>query len=175
MSKALTILGSTGTIGDSTLRVLSLHPDKFSLFALTAYSNYEKMFEQCVVWQPEYAVMVNEKAADDLERKARKAGLKVKVIWGLAGLEYVASHPNTDYVMAGIVGAAGLLPNLAAAQAGKRVMLANKESLVMSGQLFMNAVEKNGAELLPIDSEHNAIFQCLPSMKRKDEDFSTKV
>ncbi len=174
MSKAITILGSTGTIGDSTLKVLSLHPDKFSLFALTAYSNHQKMFEQCVVWQPEYAVMVEEKAADSLERKAKKAGLKVKVIWGIAGLEYVASHSKTDYVMAGIVGAAGLLPNLAAARAGKRVMLANKESLVMSGQLFMNAVEENGAELLPIDSEHNAIFQCLPSMDKKGEDFSAK-
>lgn len=174
MSKALTILGSTGTIGDSTLKVLSLHPDKFSLFALTAYSNCEKMFQQCVVWEPEYAVMVEEKAADALERKVKKAGLKVQVIWGLAGLEYVASHPNTDYVMAGIVGAAGLLPNLAAAQAGKRVMLANKESLVMSGQLFMNAVEENGAQLLPIDSEHNAIFQCLPSIENKGEGSTTK-
>lgn len=174
MTKALTILGSTGTIGDNTLEVLALHSDKFSLFALTANSNSTKMFDQCFTWQPEYAVMVEERAADELERKVKEAGLRTKIIWGMAGLEYVASHPDTDYVMAGIVGAAGLLPNLAAARAGKRVMLANKESLVMSGQLFMNAVEKHGAELLPIDSEHNAIFQCLPSLEKKEETLSSK-
>lgn len=174
MTKALTILGSTGTIGDNTLEVLALHSDKFSLFALTANSNSTKMFDQCRAWQPEYAVMVEERAADELERKIKEAGLRTKIIWGMAGLEYVASHPDTDYVMAGIVGAAGLLPNLAAARAGKRVMLANKESLVMSGQLFMNAIEKNGAELLPIDSEHNAIFQCLPSLEKKEETLSSK-
>ncbi len=172
MSRAITILGSTGTIGDNTLEVMGLHPDKYSLFALTAKTNYKKLFKQCSRWLPRYAVLVDSDSAEILDKEIKSSALPVQVLSGKESLEFVASHAETDYVMAGIVGAAGLLPNLAAARAGKRVMLANKESLVMSGQLFMDAVKQNDAELLPIDSEHNAIFQCLPvsSGTKKIED-----
>ena len=162
MTIAVTILGSTGTIGVNTLDVIAQHPEGFSVFALSANSNVEGLFGQCQTWNPPIAVMVEERAASQLELRCKKAGLDTQVLAGPAALSTIAAHQQVDYVMAGIVGAAGLLPNLAAARAGKRVMLANKESLVMSGQLFMDAVRESKAELLPIDSEHNAVFQCLP-------------
>jgi 1-deoxy-D-xylulose-5-phosphate reductoisomerase len=158
----ITILGSTGTIGVNTLDVIRRHPGRFRVFALTAKHNTAVLLAQCLEWQPAYAVMVDRHAAVALRTALREQGSATEVLDGGSGLIEVASHPEVRYVMAGIVGAAGLLPNLAAARAGKRVMLANKESLVMSGQLFMNAVRDAGAELLPIDSEHNAIYQCMP-------------
>ena len=159
----ITILGSTGTIGINTLDVIARHPERFRVFALTANRNVKDLLAQCITWRPAFAVMVDAQAARELRTGLKEAGVATEVLDGETGLCTVAAHPETGYVMAGIVGAAGLLPNLAAARAGKRVMLANKESLVMSGQLFINAVRENGAELLPIDSEHNAIFQCMPS------------
>jgi 1-deoxy-D-xylulose-5-phosphate reductoisomerase len=159
----ITILGATGSIGLSTLDVISRHCDKYRVFALTANSNVEPLARQCVQWKPRYAVMADETAAVELQKKLRQQGIGTEVLSGLSGLEFVAGHPDTDYVMAAIVGAAGLLPTLAAARAGKRVMLANKEALVMAGRLFMDAIRDNHAQLLPIDSEHNAIFQCMPA------------
>lgn len=161
--KALTILGSTGSIGLSTLDVVQRHPEQFKVFALTANRNIERMYEQCLVCQPRYAVMLNEQAAQSLAKRLKAVDCVTEVLAGKTALEQVAAAPETDYVMAAIVGAAGLLPALAAARAGKRILLANKEALVMSGQLFMDAVREHQAELLPIDSEHNAIFQCLPT------------
>ncbi len=158
----ITILGSTGTIGVNTLEVIAREPARFQVIALTANRNVAGLLAQCRTWRPPYAVMVEEAAAGELRVALRAARIPTEVLSGAAGLVEVARHPDAPYVMAGIVGGAGLLPNLAAAQAGKRVMLANKESLVMSGQLFMDAVRHHGAELLPIDSEHNAIFQCMP-------------
>ena len=163
----ITILGATGTIGINTLDVLSRHPEKYNVFALTANTNIETLYQQCIQYKPAYAVMVDESAAEQLQAKLVTQGVDTAVLSGISGLEFVASSADTDYVMAAIVGAAGLLPNLAAAKAGKRVMLANKESLVMSGQLFMDVVHQNNAELLPIDSEHNAIFQCMPDASNK--------
>jgi 1-deoxy-D-xylulose-5-phosphate reductoisomerase len=160
--KAITVLGSTGSIGLSTLDVVQRHPERFRVFALTAQNNVERLFEQCLACKPTYAVMLNEAAAEQLAKRLKAADSSTEVLAGKAALEQVAAAPETDYVMAAIVGAAGLLPALAAAKAGKRVLLANKEALVMSGQLFMDAVREHQAELLPIDSEHNAIFQCLP-------------
>lgn len=165
--KALTILGSTGSIGVSTLDVVQHHPERFRVFALTANHNIERMFEQCLACQPRYAVMLNAQAAEQLAKRLKTTDCVTEVLAGKAALEQVAAAPETDYVMAAIVGAAGLLPALAAARAGKRVLLANKEALVMSGQLFMDAVCEHHAELLPIDSEHNAIFQCLPAQGGK--------
>jgi len=162
-SKAVCILGSTGTIGVNTLDVISRHKDAFHVFALTAYQNVEKLAEQCLIFNPAVAVMVDHSAAEKLQQQLSKHGCSTEVLSGKQALADVACHDEVDYVMAAIVGAAGLLPNLAAAKAGKRVMLANKESLVMSGKLFMDAIRDNGAELLPIDSEHNAIFQSMPS------------
>ncbi|MGH8507664.1 MAG: 1-deoxy-D-xylulose-5-phosphate reductoisomerase [Gammaproteobacteria bacterium] len=158
----LTILGSTGTIGVNTLDVVARHRERFRIIALTAHRNLDGLANQCEAWHPVYAVMVDETKALKLGRRLAASAPGVRVLGGCAGLEAVASAPETDYVMAGIVGAAGLLPTLAAARAGKRVLLANKEALVMSGRIFMEAVKTSGAELLPIDSEHNAIFQCLP-------------
>jgi 1-deoxy-D-xylulose-5-phosphate reductoisomerase len=159
---AVTILGSTGTIGVNTLDVIARHPGRYEVFALSANRNVDGLLEQCLTWRPRYAVMVEQAAAADLRGRVAAAGLKTEVLAGADALVDISNHPDVAYVMAGIVGAAGLLPNLAAARAGKRVMLANKESLVMSGALFMNAVRESGAELLPIDSEHNAVFQCMP-------------
>ena len=159
-SKGVAILGSTGTIGVSTLDVMSRHEMLYHVVALTANSNVEKMLAQCLQYQPQYAVMVEEQAAEKLSLALKDTD--TEVLSGTESLEFVAQLEQVDYVMAAIVGAAGLLPNLAAAKAGKRVLLANKESLVMSGKLFMDAVHDNNATLLPIDSEHNAIFQCLP-------------
>ncbi len=159
----VTVLGSTGSIGVNTLDVISQHPQRYQVFALTANTGLERMLEQCSQWQPRYAVMANEQAAEQLRQALKSSrGNEVEVLFGESGLEYVARHEDTDYVMAAIVGAAGLLPTLAAAKAGKRVLLANKESLVLSGKIFMDAVRDSKAELLPIDSEHNAIFQCMP-------------
>jgi len=159
----ITILGATGSIGINTLEVLRLHREQFQVFALTAYQNIELLIKQCLEWTPKYAVVVDENAAERCYQILKKQGLDTEVLGGAKNLTKVASLPEVDAVMAAIVGAAGLLPTLAAAQAGKRVLLANKEALVMSGQLFMDAVRENNAELLPIDSEHNAIFQCMPS------------
>ena len=162
--KGITILGATGSIGVSTLDVLERHPGKFHIVALTANSNVSRLVEQCIKYQPEYAVMVDADGAVELESRLKNTPAEhVIILSGEESLEYVASLDNVDYVMAAIVGAAGLLPSLAAARSGKRVLLANKEALVMSGQLFMDAVRENNAELLPIDSEHNAIFQCMPA------------
>lgn len=160
--KAVTILGSTGTIGVNTLDVIERNTDRFKVVALTAHRNKQRLLEQCIKWCPLYAVMVDPDAAEALASDLQLRGLDTTVLVGIDGLEKVSCLPEVDQVMAGIVGAAGLLPTLAAARAGKRVLLANKEALVMSGELFMHAVRDHGAELLPIDSEHNAIFQCMP-------------
>lgn len=158
----ITVLGSTGSIGTSTLDVITRHPERFCAYALTAHSRVEPLLEQCKQFKPRYAVMLDEQAAEKLEIGLRLAGLDTQVLCGMAALEHVATLPEVDTVMAAIVGAAGMRSALAAAQAGKRVLLANKETLVMAGHLFMYAVRESGATLLPIDSEHNAIFQCLP-------------
>ncbi len=158
----LTVLGATGTIGVNTLDVVARHPGRFKVVALTAHRQVEKLFQQCLQFDPEYAVMLDDVSAEELRLKLRDAGRSTQVESGMAGLEAVSTLPQVDTVMAAIVGAAGLKPSLAAARAGKRVLLANKETLVMSGALFMDAVRSHGAELLPIDSEHNAIFQSLP-------------
>jgi 1-deoxy-D-xylulose-5-phosphate reductoisomerase len=158
----ITILGSTGSIGVSTLDVVSRHADKYELIALTANKEVNRLKEQCVAWRPRYAVMADVECAGRLEQALSVQAPEVKVLAGLAGLQQVAALPETDYVMAAIVGAAGLIPTLAAARAGKRILLANKEALVMSGKIFMDAIRQHGAELLPIDSEHNAVFQCMP-------------
>ncbi len=158
----LTILGSTGSIGVSTLDVVARHPGRYRIVALTAQRRDDVLFEQCVQFKPRYAVLLDEAAAQRLQQRIATAGLEVEVLCGVAALERVASLPEVDAVMAAIVGAAGLLPTLAAARAGKKILLANKEVLVMAGRLFMDAVRLHGATLLPIDSEHNAIFQALP-------------
>ena len=160
--KGLCILGATGSIGVNTLDVASRHPDKYKIVALSANSQVDRLAEQCEQYLPEYAVMANEDAAAQLESILKNKNLSIKVLSGNEGLETIASLEQVDYVMAAIVGAAGLKPTLAAARSGKRILLANKEALVMSGQIFMDEVKKNNAELLPIDSEHNAIFQCMP-------------
>lgn len=161
--QTLTILGSTGTIGVNTLDVVARHPDRYRVIALTAATQVDRMFEQCLAHRPEHAVMLDANAAQALEDKLRTAGVPTEVSTGVEALEYVASMDAVTTVMAAIVGAAGLRPSLAAARAGKRVLLANKEALVLSGKVFMRAVAKSGALLLPIDSEHNALFQALPS------------
>ena len=160
--QTLSVLGATGSIGMSTLNVVARHPQRFLVHALTANRQWERLYAQCVQFEPRYAVLLDEAAAEQLQRKLRAAGLATEVLQGLAALERVASSAEVDTVMAAIVGAAGLTPALAAVRAGKRVLLANKEALVMSGQIFMQAVQDHGATLLPIDSEHNAIFQALP-------------
>jgi len=158
----ITILGATGSIGVSTLDVIARHPERYSVYALTAHSRVEELAAQCIQFRPARAVVGSAAAADQLGALLRAAGCRTEVEWGEAALCAVSAAAETDAVMAAIVGAAGLAPTLAAARAGKKVMLANKEALVMSGQLFMDAVAESGAVLLPIDSEHNAIFQCLP-------------
>ena len=158
----VTILGATGTIGTQTLDVISQHPEKFQVFSLTANGNVDGLFKQCQQFKPQYAVMLNENAAEKLRQRFIQSGISTEVLSGADALAFVSSHPNVDVVMAAIVGSAGLLPAIAAAKAGKRILLANKETLVMAGKLFMQAVEAGGATLLPIDSEHNAIFQVMP-------------
>lgn len=161
--KGLCVLGATGSIGVSTLDVAGRHPDRYRVVALTANSNLERLHEQCRRFQPAFAVMVDAEPAAELRKRLAAEGIGTEVLSGVEALEEVAVLPEVDSVMAAIVGAAGLLPTLAAARAGKTVLLANKEALVMSGPLFMAAVRQSGADLLPIDSEHNAIFQCMPA------------
>jgi len=158
----VTLLGSTGSIGTSTLDVIARHPGRFRVVALTANSSVDKLAAQCIRFQPQYAVMTDADAAARLVLLLRQSAPDVQVLSGSGGLLAVAGHEAVDFVMAAIVGAAGLLPSLAAAREGKRIMLANKEALVMSGALFMQAVREHRATLLPVDSEHNAILQCLP-------------
>ncbi|MBS1140702.1 MAG: 1-deoxy-D-xylulose 5-phosphate reductoisomerase [Proteobacteria bacterium] len=158
----ITVLGSTGSIGVSTLDVIRRHPDRYRAFALCAHSQIDKLFEQCVEFRPRFAVLRNAPLAEKLSERCRTAGLDTEVRHGVEALIELSSLPEVDAVMAAIVGAAGLEPTLAAARAGKKVMLANKEVLVMAGELFMQAVREYGASLLPVDSEHNAIFQSLP-------------
>ncbi len=156
------ILGATGSIGLSTLDVIRRHPERFEAFALTAFNRDADMFQLCVEYNPAFAVMVDKDAAQRLEKSLADTSCRTKVLAGAESLSIVASESEVDTVMAAIVGAAGLSPNLSAARSGKKILLANKESLVLSGRLFMEEVEKSGSILLPIDSEHNAIFQCLP-------------
>ncbi len=158
----LVVLGATGSIGVSTLDVVARHPGRFKVTALTANSRLDLLLQQAQQHQPEYIVAANEQDYGLLKEKAAKAGLKSQVLAGEQALVEVASLQEVQQVMAAIVGSAGLKPTYAAACAGKKVLLANKESLVMSGQIFMDAVHRHGAQLLPVDSEHNAIFQCLP-------------
>lgn len=158
----ITVLGSTGSIGTSTLDVLARHPENFSVYALTAATQVDLMLAQCARFKPVVAVMANEQAGRELADKVKAEGLSVQVRWGAKALDEVASAEGVDAVMAAIVGAAGLSPCLAAAKSGKRLLLANKEALVVGGDVFMSAVRQGGAVLLPIDSEHSAIFQSLP-------------
>ena len=158
----LVILGSTGSIGTSTLDVVARHPDKFRVIALTANCQADLLFAQCMQFKPRYAVLLDENASAQLRQRVHEAGLVTEVLSGTTALEQVSVLPEADTVMAAIVGAAGLQPTLAAARAGKKILLANKETLVMAGSVFMDAVRASGSVLLPIDSEHNAIFQSLP-------------
>ena len=155
------VLGSTGSIGVSTLDVLSRHPSRFEVVALTAHHNVSRLHEQCLGHRPAYAVVISAADAAHLQTQLSDAGLQTEVLSGEDALCTIASHEHVDTVMAAIVGAAGLRSSLAAANAGKRILLANKEALVMSGSLFMEAVKAGGATLVPVDSEHNAIFQCM--------------
>ena len=159
----ITILGSTGSIGVSTLEVMRRHPDRYRAFALCAHSQVDKLFAQCREFQPRFAVLRDARLALKLKDLCRLAGLSTEVRYGVEALIELSSLPEVDAVMAAIVGSAGLEPTLAAARAGKKIMLANKEVLVMAGELFMHAVREHGATLLPVDSEHNAIFQALPA------------
>lgn len=161
-AKNVTILGATGTIGLNTLDVMAQHVDRFNLFAITANANVKGLFALCVNYKPRYAVMLQADAAQELSSQLKAIGSKTIVLHGEESLCYVASHDEVDTVMAAIVGAAGLHPAMAAAKAGKCILLANKETLVLAGNLFMQAVRDGGAILLPIDSEHNAIFQVMP-------------
>lgn len=164
-SAQITILGSTGSIGKSTLEVIALHP-QYQVFALTANQNVPIMLEQCQRFGPRYAVMVDEQAAEALSKSLKAYGLATEVLAGEQALVDIASHPDTDTVMAAIVGSAGLPSTLAAVAHSKKVLLANKEALVMAGDLFISALAASDAVLLPIDSEHNAVFQCLPPETR---------
>ncbi|WP_076586495.1 1-deoxy-D-xylulose-5-phosphate reductoisomerase [Vibrio ostreicida] len=160
--RKLTILGATGSIGESTFKVIEQNPQQFSVVALVAGYNVDKMRQLCQKWQPKYAVMSDENTALKLKTQLQQLKLNTAVLAGQDAMCLVSSMDEVDTVMAAIVGAAGLLPTMAAVKAGKRVLLANKEALVMSGQLLMDAAKEHGAELMPVDSEHNAIFQCLP-------------
>ena len=159
----VTVLGSTGSIGVSTLDVIRRHPDRYRAFALCAHTQVDKLFEQCREFCPSFAVVRDAQLAGELTALCRAAGLKTEVRYGVEALVELSALPEVDAVMAAIVGAAGLEPTLAAARAGKKILLANKEVLVMAGELFMQAVRAHGAVLLPVDSEHNAIFQSLPA------------
>ncbi len=162
MKQKITILGSTGSIGKNTLDVVARHPDRYEVFALSAATQVDLMLEQCAQFKPRFAVMASAPHAQLLAEKIKQNGLPTSVLQAPGALEIIASHEEVDAVMAAIVGAAGLSPCLAAARAGKRLLLANKEALVVGGNVFMRAVREGGATLLPIDSEHSAIFQCLP-------------
>jgi 1-deoxy-D-xylulose-5-phosphate reductoisomerase len=166
----VTVLGSTGSIGVSTLDVLSRHPDRFRVVALTANRDLEGLFRQCLTHRPDYAVMSDPSVAAELERRLAQEVPGIEVLAGAQALEQVAALTEVDYVMAAIVGAAGLLPALAAVRAGKRLLLANKEALVVSGRLFMETAGRHGARILPIDSEHNAVFQCMPPALGEGQD-----
>ena len=158
----ITVLGATGSIGVSTLQVVARHPDRYRVFALTGHSRMDILYGQCRQFSPPFAVVADAAQAAQLQSRLDQAELQTRVLHGPEALGEVSSDSRVDVVMAAIVGAAGLSPTLAAVRAGKRVLLANKEALVMSGALFMQAVRDSGAQLLPIDSEHNAIFQCMP-------------
>ena len=162
MKQNITILGSTGSIGTNTLDVLSKHMDRFQVFALTASKQVDLILAQCAQFKPKFAVMAQEDAGRLLAERIKAEGLPVEVLWGPEALDFVSAHEEVHAVMAAIVGAAGLSPCLAAAHAGKRLLLANKEALVVGGEVFLSAVKKGGAVLLPIDSEHSAVFQSLP-------------
>ena len=162
MTMQVTVLGSTGSIGTNTLDVIARHPDAYQVFALSAHSRVDVLLAQCLQFKPRFAVMTSAAPAKELRERLKQAGSRTEVLEGEQALAQIAAHPDTDAVMAAIVGAAGLRPAVAAALAGKRLMLANKEALVVGGQFFMDAVKQGGASLLPIDSEHSAIFQCLP-------------
>lgn len=162
MKQKITVLGSTGSIGTNTLDVVARHLDQYEIFALSASTQVDLMLKQCAQFTPKFAVMASAPHALQLVEKLKQNGLQTQVLQARDALEIIASHPDVDAVMGAIVGAAGLAPCLAAAKAGKRLLLANKEALVVGGALFMNTVKRHGATLLPIDSEHSAIFQCLP-------------
>ncbi len=161
--RGVAILGSTGSIGRNTLDVIARHPERFHAVALSAHRQIDLLFEQCVAHRPRVVAVADAASADELQGRLRAARVDATVLSGAAGLEAVATEASADSVMAAIVGAAGLRPTLAAARAGKRILLANKEALVMAGAVFMEAVRRGGATLLPIDSEHNAVFQALPA------------
>ena len=165
MTQSLTILGSTGSIGTSTLDVVVRHPERFRIFALSGHSQTAKLAEQCFIFRPQYAVTANEAQAAELRAQLAAASCQTAVLHGEQALCDIAAAPETDGVMAAIVGAAGLPPTLAAARAGKTIYLANKETLVVSGSLFMQTAAQSGARILPVDSEHNAIYQVLPPKK----------
>jgi 1-deoxy-D-xylulose-5-phosphate reductoisomerase len=171
----LTILGATGSIGKSTLAVIRQNPERFRVQALTANSNVTEMVAQCLEFKPCYAVMLNDVAATKLAQQLKSHNCSTEVLSGIDALCQVAALDESDMVMAAIVGAAGLMPTLAAVRAGKRILLANKEALVMSGALFMQEVKASGAQLLPIDSEHNAIFQAMPTAVQADLGFCDLV
>lgn len=158
----VTILGSTGSIGHSALDIISDHPEQFQIEALTAYHSWSRLWQQCQKFSPRRVVLVDQQAAECLQQKLRRTGPEVEVLSGVDALDQVAASSRSNIVIAGIVGAAGLAATLAAVRRGKRVLIANKEPLVMAGRLFMTEARKHGALLLPVDSEHNAIFQCLP-------------
>ena len=158
----LCILGATGSVGSNTLDVAARHPGRFEVFALTANNQLDALVAQCVQWQPRFAAVPGAQAAQSVRQRLREHGVRTEVLEGERSLCELASHPDVDIVMGSIVGAAGLAPCVAAARAGKRLLLANKEALVVGGAMFMRAVYEGGATLLPIDSEHSAIFQCLP-------------
>lgn len=160
--QSITLLGSTGSIGKSTLDVLARHTDRYRVFALAANTSVDALFAQCQQFKPQVAVVGSEQAADTLRTLCRRDGLDTQVDCGADALQSIAAHPETDTVVAAIVGAAGLMSTLSAARAGKRLLLANKESLVMSGSLLMQTAKSGGAQIMPVDSEHNAIFQSLP-------------
>ncbi|MBI3103148.1 MAG: 1-deoxy-D-xylulose-5-phosphate reductoisomerase [Burkholderiales bacterium] len=162
MKQRITVLGSTGSIGTNTLDVVARHPGRFEVFALSAATQVDTLLAQCARFSPRYAVMASPDHAHELAEKCRQNRLATQVIQAQDAIETIASHPEVDVVMAAIVGAAGLAPCLAAARAGKRLLLANKEALVVGGEVFLQAVREGGATLLPIDSEHSAIFQSLP-------------
>ena len=157
------VLGSTGSVGANTLDVIARHPGRFEVFALTGASRIDELAAQCIRWKPRFAAMPDAARAAELRDRLAREGVRTEVLAGARALEDLAAHPDVDAVMAAIVGAAGLEPTLAAARAGKRILLANKESMVCAGALLMDAADAAGAVLLPIDSEHNAIFQCLPA------------
>ncbi|ABC31921.1 1-deoxy-D-xylulose 5-phosphate reductoisomerase [Hahella chejuensis KCTC 2396] len=160
--RRVTVLGATGSIGRSTLDVMARHPDRYELYAATAHSNLNELFSICIKHRPRYAILATDAGLAGFKKRLRDAGVSTEVRVGVEAMCEASSASDVDVVVAAIVGAAGLVPTLAAVNSGKRILLANKEALVMTGRLFMDAVRRHGAELLPIDSEHNAIYQCLP-------------